>query len=89
MHQRLGLPVPGARGGPGGRILADRGRAVGTNDTFSGAGAILLPLLGGPLVEAAGLPILAIIGAGLMLIPFVMIFGLREVSPGHFVESAD
>ena len=67
----------------------DRGRAVGTNDTFSGAGAILLPLLGGPLVEAAGLPILAIIGAGLMLIPFVMIFGLREVSPGHFVESAD
>jgi MFS family permease len=59
----------------------DRGRAVGTNDTFSGAGSIVLPLAGGPLVELAGLPILALIGAGLMLIPFLMLLRLRDEAP--------
>jgi MFS family permease len=62
----------------------DRGRAIGTNDTFSGAGAIMMPLAGGLLVELAGLPSLAVVGTGLMLIPFLMLLRLKESSPGHF-----
>jgi MFS family permease len=65
---------------------AERGRAIGTNDSFSGAGSILLPLLGGPLVEAFGLQSLAVIGVGLVSIPFLMLLRLRETSPGHFAE---
>ena len=61
----------------------DRGRAIGTNDTFAGAGAILLPLLGGPIVELFGLPAVALISTGLMLIPFVMLLRLRERGGGQ------
>jgi MFS family permease len=63
-----------------------RGRAIGTNDAMSGAGSIMLPLLGGPLVEAFGLPSLAILGTCLVGIPFLMLLRLRETSPGHFVD---
>jgi MFS family permease len=56
----------------------DRGRAVGTNDAFANAGSIFLPLLGGPVVELAGLPSLAIISTGLLLIPLMMLIRLDE-----------
>jgi MFS family permease len=59
-------------------LAADRGRAVGTSDTFSNAGSILLPLLGGPIVELGGLPALAFISTVLMLIPFVLLLRLEE-----------
>ena len=51
----------------------DRGRAIGTNDAFANAGSIFLPLLGGPVVELAGLPALAIVSTGLLIIPLVML----------------
>ncbi len=57
---------------------SDRGRAIGTNDTIGGAAAVVLPLLGGPIVEAFGLPSVALISTGLMLIPFVMLLRLEE-----------
>jgi MFS family permease len=50
----------------------DRGRAIGTNDSFSTLGSVLLPLAGGPLVELFGLPILAVVGAGLMVVPLLL-----------------
>ena len=56
----------------------DRGRAIGANDTFGGAAAIVLPLLGGPIVEAFGLPAVAVVSTALMLIPFVMLLRLPE-----------
>ncbi len=66
----------------------DRGRAIGTNDTFSGAGSIVLPLAGGPMVEMAGLPILAVVGVSLMLIPLLMLLRLQEQSPGRYADAA-
>lgn len=36
-----------------------RGRAIGVNDAFSTGASVVMPLLGGPLVQAAGLPALA------------------------------
>ena len=56
----------------------DRGRAIGTNDSFANAGSIFLPLLGGPVVELAGLPSLAIISTGLLMIPLLMLVKLNE-----------
>ena len=56
----------------------DRGRAIGTNDSFANAGSIFLPLLGGPVVELAGLPSLAIVSTGLLLIPLLMLVKLNE-----------
>ena len=57
-----------------------RGRAIGTNDAFANAGSIFLPLLGGPVVELAGLPSLAIVSTGLLLIPLLMLLKLDESS---------
>ena len=56
----------------------DRGRAVGTSDAFANAGSIFLPLLGGPVVELFGLPSLAFVSTGLLLIPLVMLLRLDE-----------
>jgi len=49
----------------------ERGRAIGANDTASAAAAIILPLLAGPAVEFFGLSALGVLGAGLMVPPFV------------------
>jgi MFS family permease len=51
----------------------ERGRAIGTNDTASAAAAVALPLLTGTAVEFFGLPALGILGAGLMVPPFVLL----------------
>ncbi len=67
----------------------DRGRAIGTNDSFAGAAAIVLPLLGGPIVEVFGLPAIALISTGLMLIPFVMLLRLDESRWGRRRAAAE
>jgi MFS family permease len=66
----------------------DRGRAIGTCDTFSGAGAIVLPLVGGPLVELIGFPVLAVIGPLLVAVPFAMLLRLTEGARGQYAEAA-
>jgi MFS family permease len=71
-------------------LLADttpplaRGRAIGLNDTFAGAASISLPVLAGPLVELVGLPALAWVSVGLMIVPLVLLLRLREPSPGRY-----
>jgi MFS family permease len=60
---------------------AQRGRAIGANDTFVGAASVTFPLIGGALVALAGLPALSVF-AVLMLAPVaVMILGLKETRP--------
>jgi MFS family permease len=59
----------------------ERGRAIGTNDTASAAAAIALPLLAGPAVELFGLSALGILGAGVVVPPFVLLLTrLKETS---------
>ena len=71
-------------------LLADttpplaRGRAIGLNDTCSGAASISLPVLAGPLVEVVGLPALAVVSAALMIVPLILLLRLREPSPGRY-----
>lgn len=65
----------------------ERGRAIGANDTFSSASAVLLPLAAGPVAEA-NLFMLGIMGVGLMVIPFLLLMRLREPKPGRYEETA-
>lgn len=64
----------------------ERGRAIGTNDTFSNASAVVLPLIGGPMVELFGLQSIGVVGVLVMLVPFVMLLRLRELRPGNYLE---
>ena len=60
---------------------------MGTNDSFANAGSIFLPLLGGPVVELFGLPALAILSTGLLLIPLVMLVRLDENAPKPLADA--
>ncbi|MCC6177669.1 MAG: MFS transporter [Chloroflexi bacterium] len=62
----------------------ERGRAIGTNDMFSQAAAILLPLLAGPLVALVGLPSLAVVAILVLAPPLLLLVRLREPSPGSY-----
>ena len=56
----------------------ERGRAVGTSDTFAAAAGITMPLMGGPLVELLGLPAVGILGAVVSGIPLILLSRLAE-----------
>ncbi|MBI3979607.1 MAG: MFS transporter [Chloroflexi bacterium] len=64
---------------------AERGQAIGINDTFSATSAIVLPLVGGPVVEYLGFSFLAPFGVALMVVPFILLLRLRETSPGKYM----
>jgi MFS family permease len=71
-------------------VLADtsrsweRGRAIGTNDTFGGASAVALSLFTGPMAAALGYPSTGILGIVLVIPALVMLLGLREPRPGLY-----
>ncbi|MDP2728664.1 MAG: MFS transporter, partial [Dehalococcoidia bacterium] len=48
---------------------AERGRAIGTNDTFSAVASITMPLVAGPVVEYLAFSALSLVGVGLMVPP--------------------
>ena len=54
---------------------AQRGRAIGLNDSFAAVGAIVFPILGGPLAAAFGLMTAGVVAAALT-VP-VMLLALR------------
>ncbi|MDO8670699.1 MAG: MFS transporter, partial [Dehalococcoidia bacterium] len=64
----------------------ERGRAIGTNDAFSSASGIVLPLLAGPLVEIFGLGAISILGVLAMIVPLPTLLRLRESSPGKYED---
>jgi MFS family permease len=66
---------------------AERGRAIGLSDTISQAATIALPLAGGPLVEWAGLPALAVVSLLVLAGPVIMLSRLRETSPGVYAHA--
>ena len=46
----------------------------------------MLPLAGGPLVEWAGLPALAVVALAVLAVPVIMLARLRETSPGQYAH---
>jgi MFS family permease len=68
---------------------AQRGRAIGVNDTAAAAFAISLPLAGGIVAEQVGLMAVGLFGAVLVVLPLPLLARLRESAPGSFpVEEA-
>ena len=62
---------------------AERGRAIGANDTMAGVASIAMPIVGGLLVQTVGLPSLAVVSGLVLVVPFVMTFPLRDTRPGR------
>jgi MFS family permease len=65
----------------------ERGRAVGTSDTFSQMSAIVMPLAAGPLVAIVGLPSLSVLALMVLAVPVLLLVRLREIAPGKFDHS--
>ncbi len=65
---------------------AERGRAVGVVDTFSSFASIVLPLVGGPLVEVAGYSSIVAFACLVTLVPFVLALRLTETRPGVYAH---
>jgi MFS family permease len=65
----------------------ERGRAIGVVDSFAGLASIVLPLLGGPLVEVTGFAGLAWLGVALVLGPAVLALRLAEPVPGQYAHA--
>ena len=55
-----------------------RGRAIGMNDTFAAAGAIVFPLVGGPLAAAFGLVTMGFITAAVTVPAMILAAGLQQ-----------
>ena len=62
----------------------ERGRAIGASDAFAGVFAIVMPLIGGFVVDMSGLMAIGLIGGALALAPFPAIARLKEPSPGRY-----
>ncbi|MGD9893264.1 MAG: MFS transporter [Dehalococcoidia bacterium] len=63
---------------------AERGRAIGVNDTFSSASGIGLPLIGSVIASQWGIGLVGLLTVALMVPPAVMLLRLREVRPGEY-----
>ncbi len=63
---------------------AERGRAIGANDTFSSASGIVLPLIGSVIASRWGIGFVGLLGVLLVLPPTLMVLRLRELSPGRY-----
>ena len=60
---------------------AERGQAIGANDTFSNAMGVFLPLAMGVGVVHLGLGVAGLVGMGVMVPPFLLALALREGHP--------
>ncbi|MGD9893876.1 MAG: MFS transporter, partial [Dehalococcoidia bacterium] len=63
---------------------AERGRAIGANDTFSSASGIALPLIGSLVAGWWGMAGTGLLSVVLVLPPALMLLRLREVRPGEY-----
>jgi MFS family permease len=54
---------------------AERGRAIGVNDSFAGGMAVLAAAVTGPLIEWSGLPAAGVTAALIALVPLLMLAG--------------
>ena len=63
---------------------AERGRAIGANDTFSSASGIALPLVGSMIAGRWGIAGAGALSVALVIPPALMLLRLREASPGEY-----
>jgi MFS family permease len=63
---------------------AERGRAIGANDTFSSASGIALPLVGSVIADQWGMAGTGLLSVLLVVPPALMLLRLREVNPGEY-----
>jgi MFS family permease len=69
-------------------VPLERGRAIGTNDTFGGAASITMPLLAGPLAATFGLGVIGVVAVALMVLPLLLLLRLYEPKPGVYALPA-
>lgn len=67
---------------------AERGRAVGLNDSLTAAVNVLIPLVAGPMGAALGVPSTGLLAAALTLPALVLLLGLHEPTPGQYGDAA-
>lgn len=67
---------------------SERGRVIGANDTFASLAHVTMPLIGGAMAEAFGLPFVGLVVVALSAIPALFLLRLQETSPGRFPQSA-
>ena len=65
-------------------VPEERGRVVGANDTFTAASAIIMPLVGGTVLEYFGLAVLGLLGVAMMIPASVLLIRLKESTPGTY-----
>ena len=65
-------------------VPEERGRVVGANDTFTAASAIMMPLVGGTVLEYFGLAVLGLLGVVMMIPASVLLIRLKESTPGTY-----
>lgn len=61
---------------------AQRGRAIGVNDSFSGAMTVVAALVTGPLIEWQGLPAAGIAAVIVAVVPLAMVMAARKEDIG-------
>jgi MFS family permease len=59
---------------------SERGRAIGVNDSFAGAMAVLAAVVTGPLIEWAGLPAAGMAAALIAVVPLLMLAAAQRVA---------
>jgi MFS family permease len=65
-----------------------RGRAMGANSTFSAAGSVLAPLIGGLLLQRLGAGSLVWVTLIIVVPTLVLLSGLREPKPGQYAHAS-
>ncbi len=65
---------------------AERGRAIGANDTFGSGFSMGVPVLAGIVASYFDLTGVGIAGAAFALVPFVLLGRLHEIAPGRYSD---
>ena len=64
----------------------ERGRAIGLNETLSGLLSVVMPFIGGFIVELAGLTTVSLFGGCVVIVAIVQMLRLREYKGSQFKD---
>jgi len=66
---------------------AERGRAIGLNDSLGSVANTIVPLIVGPLAATFGLPSTGVLAMAMMVVPIFLLLMLQEPSPGTYTRA--